>query len=67
MTWAWFITEISTGQRDDGSLSTKSVRNRRPRRAHTQKTVSLALQGGGGHGAFTWACSMPSSKTGASA
>ena len=21
---------------------------------HTQKTVSLALQGGGGHGAFTW-------------
>ena len=31
-----------------------------------EKSVSLALQGGGAHGAFTWGCSTPSSKTGGS-
>jgi hypothetical protein len=31
-----------------------------------KKTVSLALQGGGAHGASTWGCSMLSSKTVAS-
>ena len=53
MTKAWFITGLPAGRRDDGPRSTPSGENglAGPR---AEKTVSLALQGGGAHGAFTW-------------
>jgi hypothetical protein len=54
-TYPFRVTAETIGSRPRAKRQPK----RAPRRSSATKTINLALQGGGAHGAFTWTAPLP--------